>query len=145
MLPRSGCSGGDGLGSCLFVPEGPAIFITSSVQFPVPVSLGLFSCRMRSISTQPLEFLRVFESSHNWRTVKALRLFWILNCVCVYCLVFIKIYNCKTVATFRKPARQTLQKTFKQFSFFAIIFDKLWPHKTKNRKPVWLEVLNMFE
>lgn len=62
MLPRSGCSGGDGLGSCLFVPEGPAIFITSSVQFPGPVSQGLFSCRMRSISTQPLEFLRVLRA-----------------------------------------------------------------------------------
>lgn len=60
MLLRSGCSGGGGgLGSCLFVPEGPAIFITSRIQFPAPASLGLFRGRMRSILTRPLSFLRI--------------------------------------------------------------------------------------
>lgn len=56
MLLRSGRGGGGGLGSCLFVPEGPAIFITSSIQFQEPASLGLFRCRIRSISTQPRAF-----------------------------------------------------------------------------------------
>lgn len=60
MLLRSGRSGGGGgLGSCLFVPEGPAIFITSRIQFPAPASLGLFRGRMRSILTRPLSFLRI--------------------------------------------------------------------------------------
>lgn len=41
MLQRSGHSSG-GIGSCLFVPEGPAIFIPSRFPFPEPVCLGLF-------------------------------------------------------------------------------------------------------
>lgn len=52
-------AGAGGLGSCLFVPEGPsAIFITSSVQFPKSLRLTL-DAGWGQFQTEATEFLRI--------------------------------------------------------------------------------------
>lgn len=45
---RSGWGGGSGWGSCLFVPEGPTISITSITPLPEPASSSLCKCSMAS-------------------------------------------------------------------------------------------------